>query len=111
MLTSHTFMLKTAFKRYVTIFYPSSGCMLLLVTLLHFLRRFILLLFKDQGRCIGESTSHQCGPCLRPNVDASGLNLLLVLSSSPIGFSPSTPVFHFPQQSLPSKLQHTDMFE
>ena len=38
--------------------------------------------------------SHQCGPGSNPGVDAiCGLSLLLVLSLTPRGFSPGTPVF------------------
>ena len=41
--------------------------------------------------------SHQCGPGSNPGVDAiCGLSLLLVLSFSPRGFSPSTLVFPSP---------------
>ena len=43
--------------------------------------------------------SHQCGPGSNPNVDAiCGLSLLLVLSLTPRGFSPGTPVFPSPQK-------------
>ena len=43
--------------------------------------------------------SHQCGPGSNPGVDAiCGLSLLLVLSFSPRGFSPGTPVFRSPQK-------------
>ena len=42
---------------------------------------------------------HQCGPDSNPGVDAiCGLNLLLVLSFAPRGFSPGTPVFPSPQK-------------
>ena len=44
-------------------------------------------------------TSHQCGLGSNPGVDAiCGLNLLLVLSFAPRGFSPRTPVFPSPQK-------------
>ena len=43
--------------------------------------------------------SHQCGPGSNPGVDAiCGLSLLLVLSFSPRGFCPGTPVFPSPQK-------------
>ena len=45
-------------------------------------------------------TSHQCGLGSNPGVDAiCGLNLLLVLSFAPRGFSPRTPVFPSPQKA------------
>ena len=44
--------------------------------------------------------SHQCGPGSNPSVDTiCGLSLLLVLSFTPRGFSPGTPVFPSPQKS------------
>ena len=44
-------------------------------------------------------TSHQCGPGSNPSDDAiCGLSLLLVLSLTPRGFSPGTPVFPSPQK-------------
>ena len=43
--------------------------------------------------------SHQCGPGSNPSVDTiCGLSLLLVLSFTPRGFSPRTPVFPSPQK-------------
>ena len=43
--------------------------------------------------------AYQCGPGTNPGVDAiCGLSLLLVLSFSPRGFSPGTPVFPSPQK-------------
>ena len=43
--------------------------------------------------------SHQCGPGSNPSVDTlCGLSLLLVLSFTPRGFSPGTPVFPSPQK-------------
>ena len=48
--------------------------------------------------------SHQCGLGSNPGVDAiCGLNLLLVLSFAPRGFSPGTPVFPSPRKpTLPN---------
>ena len=53
------------------------------------------------GVVVRELASHQCGPGSRnPGVDAiCGLSLLLVLSLSPRGFSPGTPVFPSPQKA------------
>ena len=43
--------------------------------------------------------SHQCGPGSNPSVNTiCGLSLLLVLSFTPRGFSPGTPVFPSPQK-------------
>ena len=43
--------------------------------------------------------SHQCGPGSNPSVDTiCRLSLLLVLSFTPRGFSPGTPVFPSPQK-------------
>ena len=43
--------------------------------------------------------SHQCGPGSNPGVDAiCRLSLLFVLSFTPRGFSPGTPVFPSPQK-------------
>ena len=43
--------------------------------------------------------SHQCGPGSNPSVDTiCGLSLLLVLSFTPRGCSPGTPVFPSPQK-------------
>ena len=45
---------------------------------------------------------YQCGPGSNPGVDAiCGLSLLLVLSFSPRGFCPGTPVFSSPQKPTP----------
>ena len=65
--------------------------------------------------CVGEQgmaqsavralASHQCGPESNPGADAiCGLNLLLVLSLAPRGFSPGTPVFPSPQKPTFLKL-------
>ena len=46
------------------------------------------------GAVVRALASHQCAPGSNPGVDAiCGLNLLLVLSLAPRGFSPGTPVF------------------
>ena len=51
------------------------------------------------GAVVRALSSHQCGPCSNPGVDAiCGLSLLLVLSLAPRGFSPGTPVFPSPQK-------------
>ena len=45
------------------------------------------------GAVVKALAYHQCGPGSNPGVDAiCGLNLLLVLSLAPRGFSPGTPV-------------------
>ena len=49
------------------------------------------------GAVVRAVSFHQCGPGSNPGVDAKcGLSLLLVLSFSPRGFSPGTPVFPSP---------------
>ena len=49
------------------------------------------------GAVVRALASHQCAPGSNPGVDAiCGLSLLLVLSFSPRGFSPGTPVFLSP---------------
>ena len=51
------------------------------------------------GAVVRAPSSHQCGPCSNPGVDATcGLSLLLVLSFAPRGFSLGTPVFPSPQK-------------
>ena len=51
------------------------------------------------GAVVRALASHQRGPGSNPGVDPIwGLSLLLVLSFAPRGFSPSTPVFPFPQK-------------
>ena len=51
------------------------------------------------GAVVRALASHQCAPGSNPGVDAiCGLNLLLVLSLAPRGFSPGTPVFPCPQK-------------
>ena len=58
------------------------------------------------GAVVRAPSSHQCGPCSNPGVDAiCGLNLLLVLSLAPRGFSLGSvcPVFPSPQKpALPN---------
>ena len=56
------------------------------------------------GAVVRALASHQCGPGSNPGVDAiCGLSLLLVLSLTPTGFSPGTPVFPSPQKpTLPN---------
>ena len=56
------------------------------------------------GAVVRALGSHQCGPGSNPGVEAiSGLNLLLVLSLAPRGFSPITLVFPSPQKpTLPN---------
>ena len=56
------------------------------------------------GAVVRALSSHQCGPCSNPGVDAiCGLSLLLALSLAPRGFSPGTPVFPSPQKpTLPN---------
>ena len=50
------------------------------------------------GAVVRALAFHQCDPGSNPGVDATcGLSLLLVLSLSPRGFSPGTPVFPSPQ--------------
>ena len=54
------------------------------------------------GAVVRALASHQCGPGSNPGVDAiCGLSLLLVLSFSPGGFSPGTPVFPSTQKPTP----------
>ena len=51
------------------------------------------------GAVVRALASDQCGPGSNPGVDAiCGLNLLLVPSFAPRGFSPGTPVFPCPQK-------------
>ena len=52
----------------------------------------------SKGRAMVKAlASHQCGPGSNPGVDGiCGLSLLLVLSLSPRGFPPGTPVFPSP---------------
>jgi len=51
------------------------------------------------GAVVRAFTSHQCGPGSNPSIDAiCGLNLLLVLSFAPRGFSLGTLVFPSPQK-------------
>ena len=51
------------------------------------------------GAVVRALSSHQCGPCSNPGVDAiCGLSLLLALSLAPRGFSPGTTVFPSPQK-------------
>ena len=56
------------------------------------------LFLRSKGDAVVRAlTSHKCGPGSNPGVDAiCGLNLLLVLSLAPRGFSPGTPVFPSP---------------
>ena len=58
------------------------------------------------GAVVRAPSSHQCGPCSNPGVDATcGLSLLLVLSFAPRGFSLGSvcPVFPSPQKpALPN---------
>ena len=50
------------------------------------------------GAALRALASHQCGPGSNPSVHhiICGLSLLLVLSLTPRGFSPGTPVFPSP---------------
>ena len=66
------------------------------------------------GALVRVLACHQCGPGSSPGVDATcGLSLLLVLSLAPRCFSPSIPVFLYPQTNI-SKfkfgLECTDTF-
>ena len=56
------------------------------------------------GAVVRVLTSHQCGPGSNPGVEAiCGLSLLWVLSFTPRGFSPGTPVSPSPQKpTLPN---------
>ena len=54
----------------------------------------------EDDAMLRDVASYQCGSGSNPDVDADamyGLRLLLVLSSSPRGFSPGTPVFLSPK--------------
>ena len=52
-----------------------------------------------EGTVVRAFAFHQCGPGSNPGVDAiCGLSWLLVLSFSPRGFCPGTPVFPSPQK-------------
>ena len=60
------------------------------------------------GAVVRALASHQCGPGSNPGVDAIwGLSLLLVVSLSPRGFSPGTPVFPSPQKPAFSNFSWT----
>ena len=63
---------------------------------------YLLILLNDvasDGAVVRALASHQCGPGLKPGVDAiCRLSLLLVLSLAPRGFSPGAPVFPSPEK-------------
>ena len=65
------------------------------------------------GAVVRALTSHQCGPGLIPGPGViCGFSLLLVLNSTPRGFSNGTPVFPSPQKpTFPNSiLECTDIF-
>ena len=67
--------------------------------ILNFKNWMMIWLGSNRGIVVRALPSHQCGPGSIPKSDAiCGLNLLLVLSLAPRGFSLGTPVFPSPQK-------------